>query len=132
MTVRDTGKPRLQDRRLRTFVVAVALSRICSVAFAADPPAAANKPAAPQTQHDCAARGGEWILFPAGQFHFCRLAAGDSGKRCNAASECEGDCRAVRAADDNTLHGECSQYVIMPGGCPVLFENGKALSEPCV
>lgn len=76
------------------------------------------------------ARGGEWILYPMGQFHFCVIRTGDRGKPCADDSECQGDC--VPADRPSRLPGACAPTLPMPGGCPKHLVKGKVIEEPCI
>jgi hypothetical protein len=102
-----------------------------SAAACASKPQPVKKPDVPKSEQECVARGGQWILYPMGQFYFCSISAADAGKLCTDSSECEGDCEAVSAASGKPVHGECSLKLINPGGCPKFFEHSKVVSEPC-
>lgn len=90
---------------------------------------------APSTKAGCDEAGGEWMLFPMGQFHFCAIKTSDAGRECSDGRDCEGECRAtglnpVRGA---RAKGRCAYWVVMPGGCPVAFvDNGRVVLEPCI
>jgi hypothetical protein len=51
------------------------------------------KPAIPQTEAACLARGGEWILVgPQNVTKFCFLLTTDAGKSCNSSADCQSEC----------------------------------------
>jgi hypothetical protein len=89
-----------------------------------------EKPERPNTQEQCRAKGGEWILYPMGQFHFCVIRTSDSGKACSDDGQCQGDC--VPVEHEAALPGACAPTLPLPGGCPKHLVDGKVVEEPCI
>jgi hypothetical protein len=88
------------------------------------------KPSVPQTEAECAARGGTWttlgLPYP-GKPKVCHLKAEDSGKVCSDSSECQGSCVAPdNVASGTKASGTCSAYVSNFGNVKVV-EHGKAV-----
>jgi hypothetical protein len=115
----------------------VLLGSVCTLSLAA----CASRPApdrtvqAPSTRAGCDEAGGEWMLFPMGQFHFCALTTSDAGRECSDGRDCEGECRAtgLNPVPGARVKGRCAYWVVMPGGCPAAFvDNGRVVLEPCI
>lgn len=83
-----------------------------------------------KNKQQCIERGGKWILFPMGQFYFCVIETGDSGKTCSDDNECQGDCTPVK--NKAAKPGICAPTLPMPSGCSEHIVSGKIIAEPCV
>jgi hypothetical protein len=114
---------------MRFLVVTICLGLIALVGLT-DEPKAIPKPIRPESESDCLAKGGKWILYPMGQFYFCAVNTRDGGKVCTDDSQCQGDCEPV--SNDHKSLGRCAPTLPMPGGCPRHMEKGKIISEPCI
>ncbi len=101
--------------------------------FASDLPKV-YKPIRPESEITCAFKGGEWVLFPMGNFYFCSIHTTDAGKLCTDNNQCQGDCiptgRSLK--DRDKLLGRCAPELETPGGCPEYLVNGKVITEPCI
>lgn len=93
-------------------------------------PSVQKKPESPRTRQACTAKGGTWMYYPMGQFHFCDLRTTDAGKPCSDDKQCQGDC--VPAEGGARSPGVCAPALPAPGGCPVHLVNGKVVLEPCI
>lgn len=114
---------------MRFLVMSFCLGLVALGGFAGEPKAI-QKPIRPESETDCLAKSGKWILFPMGRFYFCAVNTSDGGKVCSDDSQCQGDCEPV--SNDGKSLGRCAPTLPMPGGCPRHMEKGKIISEPCI
>lgn len=117
-------------RKIRGLILLLAPCLALAVSACADQKLVATvaKPSIPQTEVECAARGGNWAVlglpYP-GKPKICDLKTTDSGRVCSDSSECQGSCVAPEGVEGGLKTiGTCSAYMANFGNVR-LVEHGK-------
>jgi hypothetical protein len=88
----------------------------------------------PWSENECSLAGGEWTEYPVGKFHYCSIKSVDYQQECTDNSQCQGTCEVKNATvkSGDMAAGQCSLYVVYPGGCPKYLVDGKVVQESCI
>ncbi len=121
--------------RLTTIIFAVFILVACSVNPDGEiHPKPVTYENIPWSEGECSLAGGVWTHYPVGEFHFCAIKSVDYRRECTDNSHCQGTCEVKNIAlkSGGMVAGQCSLYVVYPGGCPKYLVDGEVVEEPCI